>query len=103
MWRRPGYDIVEADHASALRRRARQIQKVLFHSPKKFQEAYQADSPNGRLFCPPTTELAAGSQVIIEISADELPNKVMVRGAVKWWRPALPRLRVRAGALIELA
>src|SRR5262249_7772396 len=103
MWRRPGYDIVEADHASALRRRAMQILKVRFHSPKEFQEAYQADSPNSRLFCPTPPDLAAGSQVISETSADERPNKAMVRGAVKWWRPALPRLRVRAGALIELA
>ncbi|MEM9493844.1 MAG: PilZ domain-containing protein, partial [Myxococcota bacterium] len=29
------------------------------------------------------------------------PNKVLVRGTVRSWRPALPRLRVRAGAVVE--
>ena len=30
-----------------------------------------------------------------------LPNKVLIRGVVRSWRPALPRLRVRAGAVVE--
>ena len=32
-----------------------------------------------------------------------LPNKVLIRGAVDAWRPALPRLRVRAGATVRFA
>ncbi|HJZ87467.1 MAG TPA: PilZ domain-containing protein [Polyangia bacterium] len=77
------------------------ILKVRFRSGKEFQEAYARDLPTGGLFCPTTTELAPGNEVIVEVNADELPNKVLLRGHVKWWRPALPRLRVRAGALVE--
>jgi Tfp pilus assembly protein PilZ len=80
-----------------------QILKVRFRSSQEFQEAYARDLAPGGLFCPTTTELAPGSDVIVEISADELPNKVLLRGSVKWWRPALPRLRVRAGALVEFS
>ena len=77
------------------------ILKVRFRSNKDFQEAYARDLPLGGLFCPTTTELHPGEKVIVEINADELPNKVLLRGTVKWWRPALPRLRVRAGGLVE--
>jgi Tfp pilus assembly protein PilZ len=80
-----------------------QILKVRIRSAKEFQEGYARDLPHGGLFCPTTTELAPGAEVIVEIAADELPNKVLLRGFVKWWRPALPRLRVRAGALVEFA
>ena len=36
-----------------------------------------------------------------QLAAPALPNKVLIRGLVRSWRPALPRLRVRAGAVIE--
>src|SRR5262245_37529266 len=85
-------------------RRARMhILKVRIRSSKEFQEGYARDLPNGGLFCPTTAERAPGAESIVEIAADELPNKVLLRGFVKWWRPALPRLRVRAGALVEFA
>lgn len=42
-------------------------------------------------------------EVILELSVPALPNKVLIRGNVRSWRPALPRLRVRAGAIVEFA
>jgi Tfp pilus assembly protein PilZ len=56
---------------------------------------------DGPIFVPTTDEVEAGQQVIIEVSSQLLPNKVLVRGTVQSWRPALPRMRVRAGATIE--
>ena len=41
--------------------------------------------------------------MIVELVCDGLPNKVLIRGTVVAWRPALPRLRVRAGATVEFA
>ncbi len=78
-----------------------QILKVRFRTNAEFQEHYQDEFPNGGLFCPTTSPLAVGSPVIVELSAPALPNKVLIRGAVRAWRPALPRLRVRAGATVE--
>lgn len=34
------------------------------------------------------------------MACDGLPNKVLIRGKVTAWRPALPRMRVRAGATV---
>jgi Tfp pilus assembly protein PilZ len=76
------------------------ILKVRFRGQRDFAEAYNQDLPNGGFFCPTTTELTVGEEVIVEVNSEELPNKILLRGKVKWWRPALPRLRVRAGALV---
>ncbi len=54
------------------------------------------------IFVPTTDELFAGQLVIVEVSSNLLPNKVLIRGAVQAWRPALPRMRVRAGATVKL-
>jgi Tfp pilus assembly protein PilZ len=78
-----------------------QILKVRFRTNAEFQEHFQEELPNGGLFCPTTSPLPVGAPVIIELSAPALPNKVLIRGAVRAWRPALPRLRVRAGATVE--
>jgi Tfp pilus assembly protein PilZ len=78
-----------------------QILKVRFRTNTEFQEHYQEELPNGGLFCPTTSPLQVGAPVIVELSAPALPNKVLIRGAVRAWRPALPRLRVRAGATVE--
>ncbi|MCS6915202.1 MAG: PilZ domain-containing protein [Myxococcales bacterium] len=77
-----------------------QILKARFRSREEFDEAYAAELPNGGLFVPTTTPLKPGEEVIVEIFCEGLPNKVMIKGEVKSWRPALPRLRVRAGALV---
>ena len=78
-----------------------QILKVRFRTNQEFEDAYQADLSNGGLFCPTTTPFEADCEVVVEINAPALPNKVLIRGIVKSWRPALPRLRVRAGAIVE--
>jgi Tfp pilus assembly protein PilZ len=78
-----------------------QILKVRYRTNREFLEAYQTDLGGGGLFCPTTTPLSSGMEVICELTIPALPNKVLIRGHVKSWRPALPRLRVRAGAVVE--
>lgn len=78
-----------------------EILKVRFRTNEEFDEHYQNDLPSGGLFCPTTTALEEGQTVVIELSVPALPNKVLIRGVVRSWRPALPRLRVRAGAIVE--
>lgn len=77
------------------------ILKVSFRTNAEFEVQYQDDLQRGGLFCPTTSEIAAGTDVVIELTVPALPNKVMIRGSVQSWRPALPRLRVRAGAIVE--
>jgi len=79
------------------------ILKVRFKTAAEFFDAYSQEVANGGLFCPTTTLLKPGDDVIVEMNVTGLPNKVLIRGIVRWWRPALPRLRVRAGALVEFA
>lgn len=55
------------------------------------------------IFVPTTAPLAAGQAVVLEVASSRLPNKVLVRATVLGWRPALPRLRQRAGATLALA
>jgi Tfp pilus assembly protein PilZ len=81
--------------------RPMQILKVRFRTNSEFEANYQSDLATGGLFCPTTAPLDRGEAVIVELSAPALPNKVLIRGTVKSWRPALPRLRVRAGAVVE--
>ncbi|MCC6749642.1 MAG: PilZ domain-containing protein [Deltaproteobacteria bacterium] len=38
--------------------------------------------------------------MVIELHFPELPNKMMLRGVVRSWRAALPRLGIRAGAVV---
>ena len=77
------------------------IIKVRFRSKAEFQKHYNDELEHGGLFCPTTTEHQALDPVVVELNVEGLPNKVMIRGKVVWWRPALPRLRVRAGAMVE--
>jgi Tfp pilus assembly protein PilZ len=80
-----------------------QILKVRFGTNREFLEAYTDELPGGGLFCPTTTPLDTGRDVICELAIPALPNKVLIRGQVRSWRPALPRLRIRAGAVVEFA
>ena len=77
------------------------ILKVRCKTAAEFLDGFSRDLANGGLFCPTTVLLKPGDDVIVELNVPGLPNKVLVRGTVRWWRPALPRLRVRAGALVE--
>ncbi len=76
------------------------ILRVRCRNLEEFEEHYRLDIPTGGVFCPTTTELAPGTAVVVEMACDGLPNKVLIRGTVTAWRPALPRMRVRAGATV---
>ena len=78
-----------------------QILKARFHGRDEFLAAYQQQE--GSLFVATTTPLEVDENVIVEVVCDGLPNKVLFRGTVLGWRPALPRLRVRAGETIAFA
>src|SRR4051812_45950465 len=58
------------------------------------------DNAAGTIFVPTTDEVEPASNVIVEVASALLPNKVLIRGTVQSWRPALPRMRVRAGATV---
>ncbi len=79
------------------------ILKLRIRTADEWRDLAPSDSVGEPVFIPTTDELEPGQQVIIEVSSNLLPNKVLVRGAVQTWRPALPRMRVRAGATVELA
>jgi hypothetical protein len=74
--------------------------RAKFQGQTDFLESYQADRPAGGLFVATTEPLSPDEQVIVELIVEGLPNKVMIRSSVISWRPALPRLRVRAGAVV---
>jgi len=76
------------------------ILRVRCRNLEEFEEHYRLDLPAGGVFCPTTTELQPGTPVVVEMACDGLPNKVLIRGTVTDWRPALPRMRVRAGATV---
>ncbi len=80
-----------------------QILKARFRGRTDFMEAYSGEKSSGTLFVATTTPLESGEDVIVELICDGLPNKVLIRGQVLSWRPALPRLRVRAGASIAFS
>src|SRR5262249_46514849 len=77
-----------------------QILKARFRGHDDFMQAYSTEKAAGSLFVATTTPLESGEDVIVELVCDGLPNKVLIRGQVVSWRPALPRLRVRAGATV---
>ena len=76
------------------------VLKVRFRDKQAFLEAYDDELPFGGLFCPTTTSLEAEERVLVEVHFPELSNKTILRGSVVSWRAALPRLRVRAGAVV---
>jgi Tfp pilus assembly protein PilZ len=78
------------------------ILRLRIKSADEWKELAPSESVNEPVFVPTTDELQAGQQVIVEVSSNLLPNKVLIRGNVQAWRPALPRMRVRAGATVQL-
>lgn len=79
------------------------ILKLRIKSDEEWRELAPSDSVDEPVFVPTTDELEPGQQVIIEIASQLLPNKVLIRGSIQSWRPALPRMRVRAGATVQIA
>jgi Tfp pilus assembly protein PilZ len=78
------------------------ILRLRIKSADEWREFAPSENVADPIFVPTTDELKSGEQVIVEISSNLLPNKVLIRGAVQSWRPALPRMRVRAGATVQL-
>jgi len=78
------------------------ILRLRIKSADEWRELAPSENVAEPIFVPTTDELKSGEQVIVEISSNLLPNKVLIRGAVQSWRPALPRMRVRAGATVQL-
>src|SRR6478752_66512 len=78
------------------------ILRLRVKSADEWRELAPSDSIAEPVFVPTTEELKAGDNVIVEIASTLLPNKVLIRGLVQAWRPALPRMRVRAGATVQI-
>lgn len=77
------------------------ILKLRCRTGEDFLTHYQEHAPAGAVFCPTTTPLDTGAPVVVEVICKALPNRVLIRGEVVSWRPALPRRRVRAGAVVR--
>jgi Tfp pilus assembly protein PilZ len=78
------------------------ILRLRIKSADEWRELAPSEIVAEPIFVPTTDELESGQSVIVEVSSNLLPNKVLIRGNVQAWRPALPRMRVRAGATIQL-
>src|SRR6476660_7045793 len=78
------------------------ILRLRIKTADEWKELAPSETVTEPIFVPTTDELSAGQQVIVEVSSNLLPNKVLIRGSVQAWRPALPRMRVRAGATVQL-
>jgi Tfp pilus assembly protein PilZ len=78
------------------------ILRLRIKSAEEWRELAPSESVSDPIFIPTTEELGTGDDVIVEISSTLLPNKVLIRAQVQTWRPALPRMRVRAGATIQI-
>ncbi len=79
------------------------ILRVRCRNAEEFHGLYSSEYAEGAVFCPTTAPLSPDVPVVVELVCKALPNRVFVRGTVISWRPALPRLRVRAGALVRFA
>jgi Tfp pilus assembly protein PilZ len=78
------------------------ILKLRIKSADEWRELAPSETVTEPMFVPTTDELQAGQSVIVEVASNLLPNKVLIRGLVQSWRPALPRMRVRAGATVQI-
>ena len=79
------------------------ILKLRVRSADEWRDLAPGETVAEPIFVPTTDQVEAGQSVIVEVASQLLPNKVLIRGTVQSWRPALPRMRVRAGATIEIA
>lgn len=78
------------------------ILRLRCQDAEEFENVFRTGDDGTTVFCPTTTTLAPSAPVVVELVCKALPNRVMIKGEVMSWRPALPRLRVRAGALVRL-
>jgi Tfp pilus assembly protein PilZ len=77
------------------------ILKLRVRSLDEYETLYQRDLASGGLFVPTTQAHEVGETVVVELVCPDLPNPVMIRGVVRSWRSSVPRLRIRAGAIVE--
>ena len=66
------------------------ILRLRIKSADEWRELAPSENVSEAIFVPTTDELKTGDSVIVEISSNLLPNKVLIRGLVNAWRPALP-------------
>jgi Tfp pilus assembly protein PilZ len=78
------------------------ILRLRIKTADEWRELAPSENAADPIFVPTTDELTAGQAVIVEVASNLLPNKVLIRGTVAAWRPALPRMRVRAGATVQI-
>lgn len=83
------------------------VLKARFQTRPAFLAAFQheaaqepASADISRVFCATTTAVDVGEQVLVEVNFPDLPNRVVLRGQAISWRPAAPRLGIRAGAQV---
>lgn len=76
------------------------VLKARFRDIQSFLEACNTDLPFGGMFCATTQPLEREEEVLVEVRFPGLPNKMLLRATVMDWRSALPRLGVRAGAMV---
>jgi Tfp pilus assembly protein PilZ len=77
------------------------ILKIRVRTADEYDSLYQPDLASGGLFVPTTQPHEIGEVVIVELVCPDLPNPVMIRGTIRSWRSSVPRLRIRAGAIVE--
>lgn len=77
------------------------IIRVRCRGADDFRKHYLSDTPHGGMFCPVTEQFEPGTAVVVELICRGLPNRVLIRGDVVSWRPALPRKGIRAGAVVH--
>lgn len=75
------------------------MRKIRCHyaSSEAFVEARQDDNA---LVVYTTDGFEPGEEILLELSFNGLPGKMMVRAIGREWHPARPRLRVRAGGTV---
>src|ERR1041384_7679962 len=74
------------------------ILKLRIRTAEEWRELAPSDSVTDPVFVPTTDELEPQQPVIIEISSQILPNKVLIRGTVQAWRAAPRGTRPRRAA-----
>ena len=76
------------------------ILRVRCRNLEEFEEHYLPDLPNGGAFCPDDDRAGrrhgGGGRDGVRRAAEQ----GLIRGTVTAWRPALPRMRIRAGATV---
>ncbi len=71
------------------------VRRIRSHYPSN-EEFLQALGPDGSVTVFTTAGFEAGDELLLELSFQGLPGKMIVRAIGREWHPARPRLKVRA-------